>query len=255
MSARESKLIRTWIVVAWIVLLAAVVGCTTFHYRDVQSDFERAVRIDNGESVSPFTADNSSEAYREIINQLSEEQIRELDQRLQANAWLLRSYSYWRVSDLGEARSSAGKGIREGKPGAHSRDKVLLLLVPALVADSETMNAWLAAGKKTSSQVYENTHEKDFKLAWDKLLEADQEIGDPTSKSTVYYVQYQKWRILQNWRQVISSFPDSEESERRAARDRAQDKVGDDLGSAAKSAKNEIPADHTLHKLIEAQGG
>ena len=254
MSRREIKLLRSWIVVVLIVLAVAA-GCATFQYREVQNDFERAVRIDNGESVSPFTDDNSSEAYRAIINQLSETQIRELDQRLQANAWLLRSYSSWRVGDFGDARSSASKGIDEGNPRSHSRDKVLLLLVPALVADSETMNAWVAAGKKTSSQVYENTHEKDFKLAWNKLLEAEQEIGEPTPDSTAYYVLYQKWRILQNWRQVINSFPGREDAERRAAKERAKDKVGDDLGFAAKSARNSIPSDHTLRKLIEAQGG
>lgn len=254
MSPKENKLLRSWIFLAWIVLLV-VAGCTTFQYRSVQSDFERAVRIDNGESLSPFTEESSSEAYREIINQLSEKRIKELDQRLQANAWLLRSFSSWRVGNLGEARGSASKGIREGQPPAHSRDQVLLLLVPALVADSETMNAWLDAGKKTTSQVYENIHEKDFKLAWDKLLEAEQEIASPTPESTIYYVQYQKWRILQNWRQVISSFPASEVAERRAARERAKDKVGKDLRSAAENAKNKIPSDHTLHKLIETRGG
>jgi len=254
MPPKESKLLRSWIIFAWIVLVV-VPGCSTFQYRDVQSAFERAVRIDNGESFSPFTEDSSSEAYREIINQLSEEKIRELDQRLQANAWLLRSFSSWRVGNLPEARSSASKGIREGKPPAHSRDQVLLLLVPALIADSETMNAWIDAGKMTTAQVYENTHEKDFQLAWDKLLEAEEQIANPTPESTVYYVQYQKWRILQNWRQVISRIPASEVTERRAARERAKAKVGDDLGSAAKSAKNKIPSDHTLHKLIEAQGG
>jgi len=230
-------------------------GCTTFQYRDVQSDFERSVRIDNGESVSPFTEDNSSEAYQGIIDSLSEEQIKELDDRLKANAWLLRSYSSWRVGDLKDARGSASKGLDQGTLRDHSRDKVLLLLVPALVADSETMTAWGDAGKKTSSQVYKNTHEKDFKLAWDKLLKAEEEIGEPTPDSTSYYVHYQKWRILQNWRQVIDSFPAGEDSKRRAAKDRAKAKVGADLRLAAKKEKDEIPADHTLHKLIEAKGG
>ncbi len=254
MTPRKFKLLHGWIVVASILLLVGA-GCVTIEYRDVQSDFERAVRIDNGETVSPFTEDNSSEAYQGIIDRLSKEQIDKLDDRLKANAWLLRSFSSWRVGNLEDARKSANNGLKQGTLRGSSRDKVLLLLVPALVVDSETMTAWVGAGSQTSPQVYMDTYEKDFKLAWDKLIKAEQEIGEPTPNSTSYYVQYQKWRILQNWRQVIDSFPRGENTERRAAKDRAKAKVGDDLGRAAKKAKEQIPADHTLHKLIEAQEG
>jgi len=254
MRRRDIRLLRSWIVFTSIIFVLAG-GCTTFQYRDIQRDFERAVRIDNGESVSPFTDDNSSEAYQAIAETLSAERIADLDDRLKANAWLLRSYSSWRLGNLRDARQSASKGLDQGTLRDHSRDKVLLLLVPALVADSETMTAWVNAGKKTSSQVYKNIHERDFNLAWDKLLETEKEVADPTPASTVYYLQYQKWRILQNWREVIDSFPASEDTERRAAKERAKAKVGADLGVAAKQAKDRIPADHTLHQLIEAKGG
>jgi hypothetical protein len=254
MTPRKPKQLRGWIVVASILLLVGA-GCATFQYRDVQIDFERAVRIDNGETVSPFTEDNGSAAYQAIIDRLTEEQINNLDDRLKANAWLLRSYSSWRVGDLADARKSANKGLKQGTLRDASRDKVLLLLVPALVVDSETMTTWVGAGRRTSSRNYMDTHEKDFKLAWDKLITAEQQIGEPTPNSTSYYVQYQKWRILQNWRQVIDSFPRGEDTERRAAKDRAKVKVGDALRRTAEKAKDQIPADHTLHKLIEAQQG
>lgn len=230
-------------------------GCTIFQYRDIQSNFERAVRIDNGESVSPFTEDNSSEAYQSIIDGLSEDRIADLDDRLKANAWLLRSYSAWRIGDLNDARQSASKGLNQGSPGAHSRDKVLLVLIPALLAESETMSYWAAANQKTSPQDYKETHEKSFELVWDKILAAQLEIGDPTPESVGYYVKYQKWRILQNWRQVIDSFPSGRDDDRRAAKDRARNKVGADLNVAAKQARDKIPENHTLRKLIEAKGG
>ena len=234
----------------WTVLLVlTAVACSTLHYRQIQSDFEQAVLADNAQ-LDPII-DRSDALYREVAAALTNERIAQLDPQLRANAWMIRAFSEWRSRQLARALASAERGRAAG-PVAHSRDDVLLHLIPALVIDSEVMQAWLDAGQTTDPALYASTQETDFRTAVAKIDEARARLGPATPLSTRYYAAYQRWRVLQNWRGVIREIPDR--PARKAARDRAQ-VGGKPLKEAAAAARDAIPANHFLALQIRAEGG
>ncbi len=240
MKTKRTRFQRRWVLVALLVL--ASVGCATFEYRNVQSEFEEAVISDNAQ-LDPVI-DRSEELYRAVAKSLTDERIAGLDPKLRANAWMIRAFSEWRSGQLAQSRTSATAGLNEN-PVAHSRDDILLHLIPALIIDSEIMIGWIDAGRRTDPDTYRRSQERDFATAIDKVDEARARIGPPTPRSTAYYVEYQNWRILQNWRLVISKIPDRDE--RRAARDRA--KVGGKtLAQAAHASRDSIPQGHPLRQ-------
>jgi hypothetical protein len=231
-------------------LAVGLAGCPTLHYPKIQSDFQEAVRIDNGTSVQPFTDSSTDELFEDIVRRLSDESIAKLDRRLRPNAWLLRSYSAWRAGDLKDARSSASKGLDAG-PADGSRDSVVLTLMPALVIDSEIRERWRADGKVVEPAAYQS-YERDFATALQKLDAAERQKTAATPLSALYYLQYQRWRILQNWRQVIGTIP--ERTERNDARSSAELKLGGvKLKAAGEKARDAIPPGHQLRALIAAQ--
>jgi hypothetical protein len=249
MKRNRSRLRTEWVLVALLAL--ATPACSTFQYRQVQSDFEAAVLADNAQ-LHPVI-DRSEELYREVAESLTAERIAGLDPELRPNAWMVRSFSEWRSGQLTKARESANEGL-EARPVANSRDEVLLHLIPALVIDAEVMDAWVDSGRRTDPVEYETSQEEDFGTAIEKVGEARGRIGPATPPSTAYYVEYQRWRILRNWLSVIAGFPDTEPAEMRAASSRA--KVdGKTLDQAAKESRDAIPATHFLRQQIVAQGG
>jgi hypothetical protein len=249
MKMNRSRLRTEWVLVALLAL--ATPACSTFQYRQVQSDFEEAVLAENAQ-LNPVI-DRSEELYREVAGTLTAERIAELDPKLRANAWMVRSFSEWRSGQLTKARDSAKAGL-EAKPVANSRDDVLLHLIPALVIDSEVMDAWVNSGRQTDPVEYETSQEGDFGTAIEKVDEAKGRIGPATPPSTAYYVEYQRWRLLQNWREVIKNIPDARRAERIAAWSRA--KVdGKTLDQAAKESRDAIPNAHFLRQQIVAHGG
>lgn len=231
-----------------IVIALAAVGCTTTEYRQIQSDFEQAVRSDNAQLA---LIDRSGLLYEAVATELSDQRIAELDEKLRPNAWLLRSFSEWRSGKLTEARASAQKGL-DANPQAGSRDDVLLHLMPALVIDSEIMTAWAGAGKVTDPANYNASQKRDFETALEKLDDATETFGLNTPQSTKHYVEYQRWRIIQNWREVISRIEDG--PTRIDAKDAALVN-GKTLKAAAEAAKNSIPPDDPLRLQIIEQGG
>jgi hypothetical protein len=239
----------SWLLAASLAL--ATSACQTVQYRQIQGDFEAAVLADNAQ-LNPVI-DRSTELYEEVAGSLTDERIGKLDPKLRANAWMLRAFSEWRSGQLAKARASAGSGV-DAKPAESSRDDVLLQLIPALVIDSEIMNAWVAAGRVTDAAAYAGSQEKDFGTALARVDKAKGRIGPATPLGTIYYVEYQRWRIIQNWREVISRIPDEQRDERRAARERAQ-VDGKALKDAAQESRDAIPESNFLRQQILAVGG
>ncbi len=236
---------------ALLGLVLTVAGCASLTYPGIQRDFEEAVLLDNAASVQPFTEGSTYDLYKEVTKQLSGEYIVKLDARLQPNAWLLRSFSAWRSGDLETARKSARTGLGKSSLQDGSRDQVLLSLMPSMIIDSEIERKWAQAGRIASPQDYRG-YESDFATAIKKANAADKLKTRATPLSALYYVNYQKWRILQNWRILIQSIP--ERTERNNANDSAKNKLGGtDLRTAAASARDAIPPGHQLRALIAAQ--
>jgi hypothetical protein len=248
MQLRRVVILRSFVLLG---LALTSVGCPSLKYPGIQRDFEEAVRLDNGASVQPFTEGSTDDLYNDISKQLSKEYIAKLDARLRPNAWLLRSFSAWRSGDLKTARKDAITGLGEAELQPGSRDQVLLNLMPALVIDSEINEKWDKAGRKVPAQDYQD-YEADFVTAIKKADAVEKVRTQATPLSALYYVKYQRWRILQNWRVLIASIPDR--TARNKARNSAKTKLGGaDLKIAAASARDAIPPGHQLRALIAAQ--
>jgi hypothetical protein len=252
MKTTPSRQLIRWALIASLLLVAtAATACKTIQYRKVQSQFEEAVRADL-EERNPVI-DRSDDLYREVVAALTDGQISQLDPKLKANAWMIRSYSEWRRGKFEEADTSAKAGLK-ANPVKSSRDDILLHLIPALVIDSEVMKAWIAGGEKTDPDLYARLQEEAMRLAIRKLDTTKRRFGQATPASTKYYVDYQRWRILQNWRTLVTKIPSSEAAARSAALARA--KVdGKSLKQAAIDSRDAIPEYHFLRQQISAEGG
>jgi hypothetical protein len=230
-------------------LLACAVSCQTLRYRDVQHDFEQAVRNENEGSESPFV-----DWYGNVLNQLAPDAIAALDPRLRPNAWMLRAVSAWRSGEFELARASAKAGLREPDLRPHSRDDVILKMIDALVIDSELLLRFREAGRQVQADGY-SEYEKDFKTALMSLDQAGNSIREPTPAGVRHYWQFHRWRILQNWGQVINAIDPAAVHAMQQANEGATRFLGQDPSSAAAAARDAIPADHPLRRTIRAREG
>jgi len=253
-----------------VALAVSATACSTIDYRGVQADFNHAVSVDNSVTVTghPFT----DPGYADIVGHLTDERIAALDPRLRANAWLLLSFSQYRLDELGTntgAMRSQSRGIA-AEPTAGSRDDVLLKLIPALVVDRELEIEWVAMKRTLTPAQYDPTEnggsaessvnfERDFKSAIETVDLAMQATGPTTPPSVNSYLHYQRWRVLANWRSVILSIHDVNGSDDEARNEELNDaKVflgGTSLGDSVRAERDQLPKHHTLRALIRAQGG
>ena len=254
-----------------VLSAAALASCGLFQtldYREVQSRFNEAVALDNGATVSgnPFAEAD----YEGVLQDLTSEDIDLLEPRLRANAWLLRSFAEWRTDRLGSegAAHSAANGLAQ-KPATGSRDEVLLRLMTALVIDRELELAWGAAGQQLSLAAYNpgehavaaptqtRDYESDFATALDAWNRAKRAAGAATPPTTLYYLEYQRWRILQNWQAVIFSIQAGDDTD--AVRGKELRDAGGIAGQQLKDLEREslqaIPENHALRALIRAVSG
>ncbi len=265
MSRYSNWMGRRWTLTAvlGLVLLGCPATLQVLDYRTIQSDFEQAVTADNAAGLSALTGETR---YEQVIKELTGEYIGKLDPELQANAWMLRAVSEWRAGKLGAARASAEKGLGVlevlGNPSSLKRDQLILTMIPAQVVDSEAMAKWQAAGRK-SSVVLSDELATSFDTALVKLGEAAG-LLDEVSESAANYYHYQRWRMLRNWAQVITSIQvlkddgtiDAGETQiaKRDALTRASGILDIDdrrpINKAAKAARDQITPGDPLLELI-----
>lgn len=264
----HTKMVPGWIALLWLAPLVSLLGCTlsrgsrpteTLTYRSIQRDFNEAVLLDNTTAVDPFGEGQSALMYQEIAAKLTREQIERLDERLHANAWLLKAVAEWRSGQQQAAIASAESGLRAKGLQPHSRDHLLLTLLPALAVDSEMKEKWIAKGRVTTVQEYtaEDGYKRDFQTVFAYFDRAERTLGPGTPGSAIWYLHYQKWRVLNDWRLLIASLqgPGSTEA-RKTARTEAAAILGiDNLENEADRQRDAIPESHALRQLIRAQGG
>lgn len=235
-----------------VVALLCLGGCSTIAYRGVQSDFNDAVAADNASIENPLFTPTAG--YSEILDRLTPEYIGKLDPKLQPNAWMLRAISAWRTGDLATAKASADAGLGSSPPD-NSRDKIVLMAVYGLIADTEVMDAWQATASEQRNKGLYDQHKDKFATAWRKLAEAEAEIGPATPRSVESYVHYQKWRVAANWAGVISGCDRCSADDRNEMRERAaSDVLGGKRPQAAADAERD-QVNGQLRELIRAQGG
>jgi hypothetical protein len=87
------------------------------------------------------------------------------------------------------------------------------------------------------------------------LANALSAVQPGTPESVLYYVHLQRWRVLQNWRIVISGIEpaaaDGAEARNRARAD-AQQRLGQALVAEIDAEENAVPPDSPLRKAMNA---
>jgi hypothetical protein len=239
-------------------------GCfETLNYRHIQDDFNAAVAADNEVSTVPtadpvgvLTSGDAQQRYQEIAARLSDKDIDRLDKRLQPNAYALRAVAQWRCGKLIEARNSATKGLALDNVANSPRDQMVLKIIPALVIDKELVAKFRAAGRAVNEATYNITYPKDFATAAQILKDATNAAQPATPDAVIFYVHLQRWRVLQNWRVVISMI-DGGAPRGAEARTRAQDGAktllgGQSLLTEISSEEALVPANDPIRKAMEA---
>lgn len=245
-----------------LALILATVSCRTIQYREVQSDFERAVAAETARAESPFV-----DWYQGVATTLTDDFIARLDAKLRPNAWMLRGLSEWRLGDYAAADASAAQGTRElerqpaaaAHPAA-SRDAIVLTLLPGLVEDSRLRDRLLELGHaELPPESYQSHFLPQFKAVLNQFREAKEQFAAPTPVAVKHYWNFQVWRVLQNWNITLGRLAVGEPATRDAYA--AADGViadqfvtltgGTNLVTAIQAAKQAIPADHSYRRLIE----
>lgn len=245
--------------IAAICLGCVLFACSTIDYRGIQSQFEQVVQIDNASSVSVFTEGTvfTEPGYDDVLASLTPQYIQKLDGRLRPNAWLLRAVSQYRTGQLAQARESAATGLSEPQLIKSSRDHILLLMIPGLVIDMEIEKTWKASGRQLTPAQYARL-ELDYHSVFDLFDTAQQAMGQASAPGIRFYINYQRWRVVQGWRSVINSIDAGSDMQDEQAQIEAQDKAkqffgGMTLKDKAVEQENKIPVGHPLRSLIAVQ--
>ncbi|MCP4402522.1 MAG: hypothetical protein GY801_35105, partial [bacterium] len=184
-----------------------------------------------------------------------------LDPKLRANAYTILAISQWRSGDLKGAKATVetAQGLE-----FDGRDKVLIEMVLPLIYEQELLSKYSQLDPKRISETeYSTIYEPAFVEIADRLKQVtaiNAGDGDDEAWEIIWYVHYQRWRVLSNWRIVIAGLWDGSDFDsstswnlRNEARERASAKLGGvELKEASQQELETIPADHPLRKLAES---
>ncbi|MHC4955586.1 MAG: hypothetical protein ACYTGZ_17175 [Planctomycetota bacterium] len=240
------------LLVAWALLAPA---CTVLEYRDIQTDFQIAAAADNEATTTPFIDPGAN--YDSVLAALTPEYIKGMKEaRLRPNAWMLRAVSCWRTNQYEDAVAAATAGLKDPGLTAGSRDAVIMEMIPGLVREAQVMDDWAAKDKKFTAAEYEAQRDN-MKKAWKALGTAESKATTATPQSVRSYLHYQRWRVAQNWVELIRTTVGASRDERNEMRKWAKDNALGEVPSTAADVERDkiLPATHPLRALIAAQGG
>ncbi len=256
---------RFW-AISFIILFIS--GCaSTINFRDIQRDFNKAVEADNTETYGPQNLGTLTTTYQQnyedILQRLSEPYIKGLDDRLKMNAYTMKAVSQWRTGKLDEARQTISQSQPDSAVGA--RDRMVLMILPALIDDQELTRKYLRLPlpRQVSWEDYEKYYKKGYYQGVWALKEAIRQIPPELPENMVYYVHYQRWRILNNWNIVATSLKagkqKSEDDQIEADKDLrvkagngAKDLLGDSLEKEIQKEREAVPETNPLGKLMRS---
>lgn len=245
-----------------LVCVLALTACRTIQYREVQSDFQRAVEAETARAESPFV-----DWYEGVAGTLTDDYIGKLNEKLRPNAWMLRGLSEWRSGSYSNATVSASKGTAEierqkatAPNVSSSRDGIVLTLLPGLVQDSRLRDRLQTLGTNELMFVtYQTNFLPQFKSVLQQFAEARRSFAAPTPSAVKLYWNYQLWRVLENWNITLGKVEPFTPNATRALTE--ADAViatqfpkltgGTNLTSAIQASKLSIPEGHPYRRLIE----
>lgn len=238
------------LVLASLLLCACSEISPTLDFHRVETEFDQAFDTDR---LYTGRISAAPSGYNNVIRSLPQSGIAKLDPQTHATAWMMRAVAEWRTGSFANANASAASGLAAA-PRPHSREQVLLTMIPALVIDSQNITAWKAAGMACTAEQYAGM-ETSYLSAL-KTLDAAQAVMDSSTPESVrHYHAYQKWRMLFNWETIIDNL-----SGGRAMADDVILKIrprldGHDLLDLADAVRQTVPAGNPYRVIMDAEMG
>ncbi|MHB1082769.1 MAG: hypothetical protein ACYC67_25470 [Prosthecobacter sp.] len=237
-------------VLACLVLAACSGISPSLDFSGVQTEFEQVFRSDHLYTgrISPAPA-----GYQRVIRSLSTADINRLDETQRPVAWMMRAVAEWRTGSLVKATASSASGL-SASPRPHSREQVLLTMIPALVTDSHIVSAWKTAGMAYTPEQYAPV--ESAYLGAMKSLDAAQAVTDSTTPSDARnLLAYHQWRILFNWETIIDTLSGGSTVADQVIRKLRPRFDGHDLLDMADAARQSVPAGDPLRVIMDAEMG
>jgi hypothetical protein len=222
----------------------------TLDFRRVQTEFDQSFHTDR---LYTGRISAAPSGYQAVISSLSPAGIAKLEPGQRPTAWMMRAVSEWRTGQFANANASSASGLAASPP-PHSREKVLLTMVPALVTDAEIITAWKAAGMAYTAGQYAAVESSYFKAL--QSLDAAQSVIDKTTPEAVRnFYAYHKWRMLFNWETIVVSL-----SGGKVVADQATSSIrthfeGHDLLDVADAVRQTVPVGDPLRVIMDAEMG
>lgn len=278
---------RFWFFAAIILFIS---GCPSISkYQDIQKDFTKAVESDNIQSYDPQMLGTLTTTYQQnyesVLERLNEPDIQKIDRRLHMNAYTMKAISQWRTGKLKEARDTVA--LAQGKPEltVGPRDKVVLMILPALITDQELTqryrripltrpvtsddqggppkNQRVPLTRQVTPDDYEKNYVKKYAETAAALKEAIRQFPPDLPEDMLYFVHYQRWRILNNWNIVSTSLkaakqkdPDTQMVADRDLRLNAYQNIKNNLGASLEDEiqkeKESVPQTNPLWNLMDS---
>ncbi|MCF7789662.1 MAG: hypothetical protein K9N47_26295 [Prosthecobacter sp.] len=233
------------------LLLAACSGISpTLDFSRVQTEFENAFSSDllfTGR-ISAAPAD-----YHRVMHSLSTAGISKLDATQRPRAWMMRAVAEWRTGSLSNATASSASGLAASPP-PHSREQVLLTMIPALVTDSQIITAWKAAGMAYTTEQYAPV-ESAYLGAMKSLAAAQAAMDSSTPASVRSFHAYHLWRVLFNWETIIDNLKGGSSVADQVIRNIRPHFDGRDLLDMADAARQSVPLGDPLRVIMDAEMG
>lgn len=218
--------------------------------RSIQTKFDAAT---HGDNLAPEGTGMGTSAYQDVVGSLTDAYIDALPPELQATAWMMRGVSEWRLGSFNLAGNSAESGLQAG-PKPHSRDQIMLQMLPGLIIDSDIVSQWKAGGKAYDATKYADV-ERQYVTAFKQVSSAENAIRAATDESVKNYLAYHKWRMLYNWQTIIDNLTGGPAVVDAAIESSSRHFGGKDLLEVAYAARDSIPAGDRLRELIRAKTG
>jgi hypothetical protein len=222
----------------------------TLDFRRVQTEFDQAFHTDR---LYTGRISAAPSGYQSVIRSFSPAGIAKLEPGQRPTAWMMRAISEWRSGQFANANASSASGLA-ASPQPHSREKVLLTMVPALVTDAEIITAWKAAGMAYSAPQYAAVEGSYLKAL--QSLDATESVMDKTTPEAVRsFYAYHKWRMLFNWETIVITL-----SGGKAAVDQATSSIrthfeGRDLLDMADVERKKVPEGELLRVIMDSEMG
>lgn len=246
----------SWPVAALGALLFS--GCVAVDFDGIRRDFEAAVAAEfSGQlKAAPFT-----DPYRAVVSAISDTDFSRLEPEELSEAWMMWVVSLWRSGNLQQAQMVAQDALRGSWLAPGSRERVLTRLVEALSHDELIREAWGVRGSDLA--LFVERYQSQFGAAANGIQTTISEMDSTTPADVRHYVAYQRWRVIQNWRQVLSGLPgeDSIAAHEESAKafvpiqGLSDSQILEVLRNEAETSRDSIPSDHPLRELIRADGG